>query len=125
MNTTNKFKKRALAIALAGPTAMGITLPAAAQDGQSVLEEVVVTASRREELAIDTPVSLTVFDTSDANRNGITDINSIADMIPNLQATDGGAPGFGNLVIRGTYLGGAPTVGTYLDDVPYGGVVGG
>lgn len=91
---------------------------------EAALEEILVVASRREERAIDVPVSLSVFDATSAVQNGVTNINSIADFIPNLQAQDGGSPGIGNLVIRGIYVGGAPTVGTYIDDVPYGGVVG-
>ncbi|MDJ0656739.1 MAG: TonB-dependent receptor [Xanthomonadales bacterium] len=108
----------------------GLTGPVAAQQsGQpeassEVIEEIIVVASRREERAIDVPVSLSVFDATSAVQTGITDINAMADFVPNLQAQDGGAPGLGNLVIRGIYVGGAPTVGTYIDDVPYGGVVG-
>lgn len=101
------------------------SVPSAAQDGLNVDEVITVTATRREELLIEVPVSLTVLRTEDTLRAGISDINALADFVPNLQATDGGAPGLGNLTIRGVYAGGAPTVGTYIDDVPYGAVVGG
>jgi len=86
---------------------------------------IVVTATRREENIIDTPVSTSVINTDERISNGITDINALADFVPGLTATDGGGPGLGNLVIRNLYVGGSPTVGTYIDDVPYGAVVGG
>ena len=96
-----------------------------AEESDTTLEEVIVAATRRDQRALDVPVSLSVVDTDEAVASGITDINSIADFVPNLTAVDGGAPGLGNLIVRGVYAGGAPTVGTYIDDVPYGGVVGG
>ena len=115
-----------LGIAFVGAGLIATSGAAVAQDDEAdeSLEEITVIATRREERAVDVPVSLSVFDATSAAQKGITDINSIADFIPNLQATDGGSPSIGNLVIRGIYAGGAPTVGTYIDDVPYGGVVG-
>lgn len=87
--------------------------------------EIVVTASRREEALTNVPASVSVIGNDRTLANGITDINGIADLVPNLQATDGGSPNIGNLTIRGIFTGGSPTVGTYVDDVPYGPVVGG
>ena len=86
---------------------------------------IIVTATRREEQSVETPVSLSVVNVDEALSNGVTDINGLADFVPNLQAADGGSPGLGNLVIRGLYAGGAPTTGIYVDDVPYGPVIGG
>ncbi|MEM6681158.1 MAG: TonB-dependent receptor [Pseudomonadota bacterium] len=106
-------------------------LPAYAQgagvddDGATETEVLVVTATRRTEAIIEVPLAVSVIDTQQTIVSGITDINGIADLVPGLVAVDGGAPSLGNLVIRGTYVGGAPTVATYIDDVPYGGVVGG
>jgi len=70
------------------------------------------------------PLAVSVVDTERTLGAGITDISGIADLVPGLVSTDGGSPSLGNLVIRGIYAGGAPTVGTYIDDVPYGGVIG-
>lgn len=126
--TYYSFYKTSIAttVLLSGVSASAIfAVPAAAQDRVNVDEVITVTATRREELLVEVPVSLTVLRTEDTLRAGISDINALADFVPNLQATDGGAPGSGNLIIRGIYAGGAPTVGTYINDVPYGGVVGG
>jgi iron complex outermembrane recepter protein len=89
------------------------------------LGEIIVTGSRRDEALVEVPSSVTVVSPASTLRAGITDINGIADLVPNLQATDGGSPSLGNLTIRGIFTGGSPTVGTYIDDVPYGPVVGG
>ncbi len=97
--------------------------PRAADDAGPA--DIVVTASRREESLTKVAASVSVIRNDRAIENGITDINGIADLIPNLQATDGGSPGLGNLTIRGVFTGGSPTVGTYVDDVPYGPVLGG
>lgn len=103
---------------------------ASAQDvsgaASSDQEEIVVIATRREESQIETPVAVSVVDVDAAISAGVSDINAIADFVPGLNATDGGSPGLGNLVIRGLYTGsGATTVGVYVDDVPFGPVVGG
>jgi iron complex outermembrane recepter protein len=109
-----------------------LTVPAAAQDsgagpaaeGENAAE-IIVTASRREESLTQVPASVSVIRNDRTLAIGITDINGIADIVPNLQATDGGSPSLGNLTIRGVFTGGSPTVGTYVDDVPYGPVLGG
>ncbi len=101
------------------------TGPSFAQEVQ-VSEVVIVTASRREQAQIEAPVAVTAVNVNQAISQGVTDINGLADFVPGLNATDGGAPGLGNLVVRGLYAGsGAPTTGIYVDDVPYGPVVGG
>ena len=86
---------------------------------------IVVTASRREERQTETPTSLSVVNPNDLLGSGVTDVNGLADFVPNLQAGDGGAPGLGNLVVRGLFAGGSPTTGVYVNDVPYGPVIGG
>lgn len=92
---------------------------------EETIEVITVEASRRSEKLIEVPTSLTVLDNDEAIKSGITDINGLAGVVPNLNAIDGGAPGLGNLTIRGIYAGGASTVGIYIDDVPYGPVIGG
>ncbi len=119
---------------LSGPVLLALlaAVPAAAQEGEAdpnaktaATGEIIVTASRREESLTDVPASVSVIRNDRTLAIGITDINGIADLVPNLQATDGGSPSLGNLTIRGVFTGGSPTVGTYVDDVPYGPVLGG
>ena len=114
-------------------TSFSLANSAAAQDTPEadqtvdarVLDTVNVTVTRRDESAVEVPASLTVLNTDQTLSQGVVDINALADFSPGLTATDGGSPGLGNLVIRGLYAGGAPTTGTYIDDVPFGAVVGG
>jgi len=115
----------ALATCIAAPVSAQSTADEAEASEGNNDNIIIVTASRREEQSVETPVSLTAVDPSDLLDKGITDINGLADFVPNLQAADGGAPGLGNLVIRGLYAGGAPTTGIYINDVPYGPVIGG
>lgn len=110
-----------------------LAMPAYAQQAEEtqenlddfLIEEIIVTATRREESLLDVPVSMTAVDLEKATGEGISDINSLADFVPNLTANDGGSPSLGNLTIRGIYAGGASTTGIYVDDVPYGPVFGG
>lgn len=110
-----------------------IALPVAPALGQNqqveasgtALEEVIVTASRRAQAVTEVPAAMTSLDTETMINVGITDINAIADFVPGMTATDGGSPSLGNLTIRGLYAGGPTTTGIYINDVPYGPVLGG
>jgi outer membrane receptor protein involved in Fe transport len=109
---------------LAAP-ALAQESPAAEAAAEPEAGEIIVTASRREETLTNVAASVSVIRNDRTLAIGITDINGIADLVPNLQATDGGSPNLGNLTIRGVFTGGSPTVATYVDDVPYGPVLGG
>jgi len=60
-----------------------IGLPATAP-AQGVLEEVVVTAQKREESLQDAPISISAFSGDQLTRMGALDTNSMADLIPNM-----------------------------------------
>ena len=70
-------------LALAVMAASGTALPAAAQERSTALEEVVVTAQRRETLLQDTPVAVTAFTQEKIQDLGIFDITDISSMAPN------------------------------------------
>ena len=98
----------------------GLTLimsgTAAAQE-QTVLEEITVTARKREERLLDIPESVTTFDDTfieQANINGLEDIGLL---VPNLYMSRR-LDGFPNVSIRGLGgFGNTQGVGFYLDDV--------
>ncbi|MEM1050497.1 MAG: TonB-dependent receptor [Pseudomonadota bacterium] len=126
--------RRNLALAVSAVAMASVPQMAWAQDqgdteasDQSETDEslIIVTATRREKRFTEVPAAVSTLDTNETIAQGIVDINALADFAPGLTAVDGGSPGLGNLVIRGIYAGGAPTVGTYIDDIPFGGVVGG
>jgi outer membrane receptor protein involved in Fe transport len=85
------------------------------------LEEVTVTATRREESIEKVPISVSALTGQDLERAGIKELGDIAAVTPGLQFT---IPGQSfstiNVVsIRGlNTLGGASVVGIYLDDTP-------
>ena len=84
------------------------------------LQEVVVTASRREEAALQVPASLTVLGGDMLDQLGAKSIQDYAPLVPGLQVAEV-EPGYSLQVLRGITTGvnatGA-TVATYLDDTP-------
>jgi len=128
----NKVNKVSSAIKLAlctgvltGQLAINANAEEASNVTEKEIEVITVEATRRIQPLSEVPTSLTLISPDDAIVTGITDINGIAGLVPNLTAVDGGSPGLGNLTIRGVYAGGASTVGIYVDDIPYGPVIGG
>lgn len=99
-----------------------LAMPVSAQSGLA-LEEVIVTAQKREDSLQDTPISLVAYDESALEKLGISNLNDIAQTVPNLdirQTTNGSAGA--RIFIRGVgvndhvvTLDGA--VGVYLDGV--------
>jgi iron complex outermembrane receptor protein len=92
----------------------------AQQEGKGdQLQEIVVTAQKRESTVQSTPISITAITGQDLQDRGITDISSIVQSVPGISMRTSG-PGQTELEIRGmTSSGGnSSTVGFYLDDIP-------
>src|ERR1700722_3382123 len=83
------------------------------------LEEIVVTAQKRESTVQTTPISITALSGQDLADAGITDITSVVQSVPGVSMRTSG-PGQTELEMRGmTSAGGnSSTVGFYLDDTP-------
>jgi len=85
---------------------------------QGKLEEVLVTAQRREEAVRDVPIAISVLSQQAIESMGAESFVDFARAVPGLQFRDAG-PGRVKLSIRGISSGtGAATVGYYIDDVP-------
>nr|WP_053000357.1 TonB-dependent receptor [Sphingomonas sp. Y57] len=100
----------------------GQALGASVDDGtESDGVEIVVTAQRREERLIDVPQSVSVLSVDDLAKSGITQFRDFADLVPGVSFTTFGA-GYNQISMRGVTSGFdvSPTVGIYVDDVPYG-----
>ncbi len=117
---------RALAfLGLAAPVGVLVTpQPAQAQeDGASPIEEVVVTARRREESLQSVPIAISAFDASELERLQADQLDGIQGAVPNLNLVQGrGSASSANVFIRGIGQPDAlqtfdPAVGIYLDDV--------
>src|ERR1700722_4048325 len=91
----------------------------AQQVGSEQLQEIVVTAQKRESTVQTTPLSITALTGQDLVDRGITDIAAIVQSVPGVSMRTSG-PGQTELEIRGlTSSGGnSATVGFYLDDIP-------
>ena len=93
----------------------------AAAPESRVLEEIVVTAQKKEEKLSETPLSITAISSAQIEALGATQFRDIADTVPGLSIIGNGV-GQSQVNLRGVTTGAdvAPTVGIYVDDVPYG-----
>lgn len=83
------------------------------------LEEVVVTAEKRESTVQSTPISLTAVSGTDIQERGVTDLASLVQSVPGVTLRSSGA-GMAEFEMRGVSStgGNSPTVGFYFDDTP-------
>src|SRR5450631_2573161 len=101
-----------LATAASANDAISATEPAAAGG----LEEIVVTATRREESINRVPISVTAFSQDMIDQKGIKDFQDIVRFTPGVTID---ATGTNAISIRGiSSSGGAGTTGIYIDDTP-------
>jgi len=85
------------------------------------LEEIIVTAQKREEKLSQTPLSLSVLSANDLNAISATQFRDFATTVPGLSFTTTGV-GHSQVNLRGVTTGddNSPLVGIYVDEVPYG-----
>lgn len=101
---------------LAG-TACGM---AQAQSTTSSIETVTVTAEKRSESAQNVPMGISVVGEDDLNKLNIRSFEDLMNQVPGLSVSEA-EPTHPTLTLRGINAGGdGSTVGTYLDETPYG-----
>ncbi|HVW67330.1 MAG TPA: TonB-dependent receptor [Steroidobacteraceae bacterium] len=85
----------------------------------AALEEIVVTAQKRESTVLDAPVSITAVSGGQLQARGITTIEEVVQQIPGLSMRSSG-PGLTELEMRGlaSTSGISPTVGFYINNAP-------
>lgn len=97
------------------------TPPAIAQDGAIVLDEVVVTARKKEEDLQSVPVSISAFTAEDIENRGIQSLEDLARQTPSLEFASSGAVTSRRPIIRGlaqqTRVGDEVNVSTFVDGV--------
>lgn len=94
-------------------------LPLAHAEGAAadVLDEVVVTATKRGESSVmDTPTTIQAIGARSLEQRGAVDFNDFANLIAGLTTIDYG-PGDRRIILRGINSDGAGTVGVYLDEI--------
>ena len=128
----NQLLKKPLA-ALAAVAIAATALPAVAQDDSSrrgganvFLEEILVTARKREESLLDAPLSVSVLSAEQIEALQVRDLTSLAVGLPNVSLDDVGTTrGVANFSIRGLGITASipsidPTVGVFVDGVYMG-----
>jgi iron complex outermembrane receptor protein len=114
-----------VAAGLCGFLAAGIAAGAESGDTDATpLDEVVVTATKRQTTLLETPISMTVIGSemlTDANVDAVADFERL---VPGLTAIDSG-PGQKRYALRGLQSAGGPEVALYYDDIPISGLPGG
>lgn len=86
----------------------------------STVEEIVVTAQKREQTLIDIPQAISVVSGDDLETHQATNFSDYLKLVPGLQLVQS-TPGQGRLVMRGVNTGGvASTVAVYMDETPFG-----
>jgi iron complex outermembrane receptor protein len=103
--------RSAIIAALAGVTATGTQVARSQESGG--LEEIVVTATRREQNLQEVPVSIVAITGENLELQGLDSLEDVGNNIPNINIQGGGAGTYGTaFTIRGL-----PNVGVYLDGV--------
>jgi iron complex outermembrane receptor protein len=99
-----------------GPLAAWADQPQSGEEIAPALQEVVVTATRREESLSKVPISVTALTQESLDERGIKDFSEVARFTPGVNFDNSGT---NNISIRGiSGTGGAGTTGIYLDDTP-------
>ena len=119
---TNKpnFMIKPLALAVALSSGAGHI---ALAEEQYELEEIIVSATRRNESVQDIPISIDVLSEGELENNGVGDLEDFAHLIASLNYVTLG-PGTGNVYMRGissggeSLLGATPNVAVYMDEQP-------
>jgi iron complex outermembrane receptor protein len=128
---------RSTTVAWAGSLAAAALLASGARaqqstegHGEQAIEEVIVTAQRREEKLQDVPIAVSAFGSEQLQSRGISNISELGSLAPNVQISTATADNTGaQLSIRGAAeinpaLFWDPTVGIYLDGVYIGKTLG-
>ena len=123
---------RSLGILLTGVSLVSIASPALAQNdtatgaaSQAAADQVdqnaiIITATKRPQVLIDVPQSITVVSGKTLEAQHANSFQDYLKLVPGLQL-DQDTPGAGRLILRGVNTGGvASTVGVYVDETPFG-----
>ena len=103
--STFRFKLSHSISLLALPAVFAAPMPALAQ---SVSDEVIITATRRETSIQDVPLNIGVVGAADIQEKGLTDLAEAAAWVPGVHLIDSGSRSSERIVIRGLNARGVP-----------------
>jgi len=93
--------------------------PEAVRSEKEVIEQITVTAQKREQSLQDVPMSISAYSELELERRGATQFTDIGNSVPGLSISQGVARGEFVPVIRGVQIGGvSPTTAFYIDEMP-------
>ena len=106
------------ALALMGPAVAMAQTASPERSARNSLEEIIVTATRREESLLKVPVSIAAYTQESLDQKGVRSIEDLARITPGLNIMQGFS-GIKYISIRGIESRwGATTTGVYIDDTP-------
>jgi iron complex outermembrane recepter protein len=109
-------------LACTEPTQAQQAVAAAPEEGRIALEEVVVTATKREERLIDTPEAVSVLSAKTIENLNVQSFQDYASLVPNLNQAGGLGLGSGTIILRGLNTGPESltnTTSVYLGETPF------
>jgi outer membrane receptor protein involved in Fe transport len=117
MNNYRMGRAVALCLSLSGGMFAQIAAAQQARSDSGQLEEIIVTAEKRESTVQTTPISLTAVSGQDIQDRGLTDLGNLVQSVPGVSIRSSG-PGMTEFEMRGVAStgGNSPTVGFYYDD---------
>ncbi len=129
MNITNSSKRKTVLAGLVGLFAAGGAMQASGQDGQtatsqSVIDEILVTATKRATSLQDTPMSISALGSDTIEKRGLVGMDDYLRTVPGVSFQDRGA-GQNSIVMRGIAV--SPqteneAVGVYYGETPIAGL---
>ncbi len=88
-------------VTLAVSSSLAATVAHAQQDGELVLDEIVVTAAKRSQTLQDTPIAVSVVSDEELRKAEIQDVFDLQSIVPSLEVRQGSSSGSAGFVIRG------------------------
>lgn len=114
-------RRRTLKTALLAAVALAALAGTAAAQDSTALDEIVITATKQGETNVQTtPLAVTAIGEQQIDERGLSDVNDLVGVVPNLQVSD--LSGYTQVYIRGVgsnivFIGSDPSSTTHLDGV--------
>jgi len=127
-NHSIKAKLALSASLLAFPVGLVAGIPATAQAQEAVVDEIIVTATRRAESIQDIPLNISALGGDEISKQGLDDLSELAAFVPGINIADQGGRDGNRIVVRGLNVeniaqnfgqaNGGGTVATYVGEIP-------
>ncbi len=112
----NNVFRLIIAVAVATVVPVGV----AAEDGGSIIEEIVVSAQKRDELLSDVPLSIQVTSGEFLDRNNVKNVREFVNFVPGAATGESLSTDQTRIQLRGVpQIVGDPTIGYYIGDTPF------